>query len=144
MGQIDLNDLQAEQGYGSWTPYSRSKLAVLMFKLELQRCSNAARWGITRLAAHPGWALTKLFSNDPVSQGTPAFLMHLGARFFSHSAVRSAGPILFAATSPAARGGCLYGRSWLREMRGPLRPLGSHRRRWTRRPRRGSGRSRQG
>jgi NAD(P)-dependent dehydrogenase (short-subunit alcohol dehydrogenase family) len=125
MGRIDFDDLQAERSYAPWKAYSQSKLAVLMFALELQRQSDAACWGLTSLAAHPGWALTNLYSNGPASEGTPPFLMRLmrlGTRFFSHSAVHGAGPILFAATSPAARGGALYGRRWLWEMRGPPAP----------------------
>lgn len=124
-GRIDFEDLQAERHYGPWRAYSQSKLAVLMFALELQRRSDAAQWGLTSIAAHPGWALTNLFSNGPASEGTPSALMRLlrlGTRVFSHSAVHGAGPILFAATSPTARGGCLYGRSWLWELRGPPAP----------------------
>ncbi|MCZ8148048.1 MAG: SDR family oxidoreductase [Roseomonas sp.] len=125
MGRIDFGDLQAERSYAPWKAYSQSKLAVLMFALELHRRSEAAGWGLTSLAAHPGWALTNLYSNGPASEGTPPLLMRLmrlGTRFFSHSAVHGAGPILFAATSPAVRGGALYGRSWLWEMRGPPAP----------------------
>ena len=124
-GRLDFDDLQAERHYRPWSAYSQSKLAVLMFALELQRRSMAGGWGVTSLAAHPGWALTNLFSNGPASEGTPTLLMRLmrlGTRFFSHSAVRGAGPALFAATSPAAGGGCLYGRSWLWEMRGSPAP----------------------
>jgi NAD(P)-dependent dehydrogenase (short-subunit alcohol dehydrogenase family) len=124
-GRLDFDDLQAERLYRPWTAYSQSKLAVLMFALELQRRSMAGGWGVTSLAAHPGWALTNLFSNGPASEGTPTLLMRLmrlGTRVFSHSAVRGAGPALFAATSPAALGGSLYGRSWVWEMRGPPAP----------------------
>jgi NAD(P)-dependent dehydrogenase (short-subunit alcohol dehydrogenase family) len=125
MGRIEFDDLQAARAYAPWKAYSQSKLAVLMFALELQRRSDAAGWGLTSLAAHPGWALTNLYTNGPASEGTPPVLMRLmrlGTGFFSHSAVRGAGPILFAATSPAALGGGLYGRSWLWEMRGPPAP----------------------
>jgi hypothetical protein len=96
-----------------------------MFALELQRRSDAARWGLTSLAAHPGWALTDLYSNGPASEGTPSLLMRLmrlGTRIFSHSAVQGAGPVLFAATTPALRGGQCFGRRWLWEMRGPPAP----------------------
>jgi NAD(P)-dependent dehydrogenase (short-subunit alcohol dehydrogenase family) len=125
MGRIDFDDLQAERSYAPWGAYSQSKLAVLMFALELQRRSDAARWGMTSVAAHPGWALTNLYSSGPGSEGTPAYvirLMRLGTRFFSHSAVYGAGPILFAATSLLAQGGGFYGRRWLWEMRGPPAP----------------------
>ena len=122
MGRIDFDDLQAERGYAPWKTYSQSKLALLMFSLELQRRSDAARWSLASLAAHPGWALTNLFANGPASEGTPRFLMRpmrLGTRFFSRSAVHGAAPILVAATLPAAGAGCLYGRRWLWGMRGP-------------------------
>jgi NAD(P)-dependent dehydrogenase (short-subunit alcohol dehydrogenase family) len=125
LGRIHFDDLQAERAYGPWRAYSQSKLAVLLFALELQRRSEKGRWGLNSLAAHPGWALTNLYSDGPASEGTPSFimrLMRLGTRFFSHSAVRGAGPVLFAATSPEARGGSLYGRRWLWEMRGPPAP----------------------
>jgi len=88
MGRIDFDDLQAERGYAPWKAYSQSKLALLIFALELQRRSDMARWGLTSLAAHPGWALTNFYSNGPALEGTPPFLMRLmrlGTRFFSHS-----------------------------------------------------------
>ncbi|NKE46242.1 SDR family oxidoreductase [Roseomonas frigidaquae] len=125
MGRIDFDDLQAARCYAPWKAYSQSKLAVLMFVLELQRRSDAAGWGLTSVAAHPGWAMTNLYSNGPASEGTPPFLtrmMRLGTRVFSHSAVRGAGPILFAATSPTVHGGSFHGRRWLWEMRGPPAP----------------------
>jgi len=79
----------------------------------LQRRSDAARWSLTSLAAHPGWALTNLFANGPASEETPRFLMRrmrLGTRCFSRSAVHGAAPILVAATLPAASAGvCMVG-----------------------------------
>ena len=51
---INFSDLQAEHDYKPMPVYSQSKLACLMFALELQRRSKSAGWGITSIAAHPG------------------------------------------------------------------------------------------
>ena len=43
---IDLDDLQSERCYVAFRTYGMTKLAMLMFALELQRRSDAAGWGI--------------------------------------------------------------------------------------------------
>jgi NAD(P)-dependent dehydrogenase (short-subunit alcohol dehydrogenase family) len=52
-GQIHLDNLQLEREYTPLKAYSQSKLAMLMFALELQRQSDAHGWGITASAAQP-------------------------------------------------------------------------------------------
>ena len=64
-GAIDFDDLQGKHSYRPWRAYCQSKLAMLMFSLELQRHSLAAGWGLTSLAAHPGYARTDLIPNGP-------------------------------------------------------------------------------
>lgn len=43
-GLIDFGDLQGARVYSPWKAYGQSKLATLMFALELQRRSDAAGW----------------------------------------------------------------------------------------------------
>lgn len=118
---IDLEDLQASS-YRPWRAYGQSKLAMLMFALELQRQSNVHGWGLMSNAAHPGWARTELFANGPNNgngwswQRVTALLAQ---PFFSHSAQDGALPTLYAATSPDAKAATLYGPSGLGEMKGP-------------------------
>jgi NAD(P)-dependent dehydrogenase (short-subunit alcohol dehydrogenase family) len=64
-GKIDFDNLNAERGYQPMPVYGQSKLACLMFALELQRRSDAAGWGVTSIAAHPGIARTELLFNAP-------------------------------------------------------------------------------
>ena len=64
-GRIDFDDLQGERRYDPWKAYSQSKLAMLMFALELQRRSDANGWGLLSNAAHPGIARTELIPNGP-------------------------------------------------------------------------------
>jgi NAD(P)-dependent dehydrogenase (short-subunit alcohol dehydrogenase family) len=119
-GRIDFDDLQGKQRYRPWTIYAQSKLAMLMFALELQRRSEAKGWGITSIAAHPGWARTELIANGPGTQGIQGILTRLARPLFSHSADDGALPILFAATSPAAQAAGYYGPSGFYEMKGPV------------------------
>src|SRR5258707_344849 len=68
-GAIDFDDLQGAKSYNPFKAYCQSKLAMLMFALELQRRSNAAGWGLLSNAAHPGYALTDLIANGPGTRG---------------------------------------------------------------------------
>lgn len=119
-GHIRLDDLNYQTGYGPWTVYQQSKLAMLMFALELQRCSDADGWGLTSVAAHPGFARTDLIANGHA--GKPG-LFARGARLLeavlSHSAADGALPILMAATLPKATPGGYYGPTGFQEMKGP-------------------------
>ncbi|MBX9753017.1 MAG: SDR family oxidoreductase [Roseococcus sp.] len=125
LGRLNFADLQARRGYHPWRAYAQSKLAVLAFALEFERRARAGGWGVSGLAAHPGWALTNLYANGPLAGRAPGFLVRLmrrGTRLLSHSAEVGALPILYAATAPDAQGGSFIGRSWLSELRGPPGP----------------------
>jgi NAD(P)-dependent dehydrogenase (short-subunit alcohol dehydrogenase family) len=120
-GFIDFSDLQGERLYSPWKAYNQSKLAMLMFALELQRRSNAAGWNLMSNAAHPGWARTDLFANGP-GFGLISLASQFAAPLFSQSAESGALPTLFAATSPQAEGGGYYGPNGLNELKGPPAP----------------------
>jgi NAD(P)-dependent dehydrogenase (short-subunit alcohol dehydrogenase family) len=115
-GRIDFNDLQGVRVYSPWKAYGQSKLACLMFALELQRRSDAAGWKVTSNAAHPGFARTNLFTSGP--GGLLSVATDFAAPFFGHSAADGARPTLFAATSPTAEPGGYYGPGGLGELRG--------------------------
>jgi NAD(P)-dependent dehydrogenase (short-subunit alcohol dehydrogenase family) len=121
-GTIDFGDLQGDRFYLPWKAYSQSKLAMLMFALELQRRSDATGWKLISLAAHPGWARTDLFTNGPGTGGFIGFGAMLAAPIFSQSAEHGALPILFAATSPGVEPGGYYGPNGIGELKGPPGP----------------------
>jgi NAD(P)-dependent dehydrogenase (short-subunit alcohol dehydrogenase family) len=52
--KINFDDLQWEKSYAPWKAYCQSKLANLMFTLELGRRCAAAGIGLVSNAAHPG------------------------------------------------------------------------------------------
>ena len=119
-GSIDFDDLQGARVYLPWKAYGQSKLACLMFALELQRRSDAAGWNLLSNAAHPGFARTNLFASGP--GGLVSLATGFAAPFFGHSAADGARPILFAATSPEARPGAYYGPGGFGELRGAPAP----------------------
>lgn len=116
-GAIDFEDLQAERSYKPMVAYSQSKLACLMFALELHRRSEAGGWEITSIAAHPGLSRTDLLYNGAgrmSAQGLARTLLW----FMFQPVAQGALPSLFAATSPKAEGGGYYGPAKLSETRG--------------------------
>lgn len=124
-GRIDFADLQTEHPYRPWKAYTQSKLAMLMFTLELQRRSDARGWGVRALAAHPGIAQTALIANGPGVDGRRSAIgtaTALLAPWISHSAAAGALPTLYAATAPQATGGGYYGPDGAFELKGDPAP----------------------
>jgi NAD(P)-dependent dehydrogenase (short-subunit alcohol dehydrogenase family) len=118
-GMIDFGDLQGERFYNPWKAYGQSKLAMLMFALELQRRSDTAQWNLTSIAAHPGWSRTDLFTSGPGRSSLFSIASQFAAPFLGQPAEAGALPILFAATDPKARGGGYYGPGGFSELTGP-------------------------
>ncbi|MGN9840521.1 oxidoreductase [Nonomuraea sp. H19] len=100
MGKIDFDDLGLERGYSRFSAYGRSKLANLLFMLELQRRAQRAGTGLISAASHPGTTATNIVKLGP--------LQPLLGVFFQ-SAEAGAHPSLYAATSPDIRGGEFVG-----------------------------------
>jgi NAD(P)-dependent dehydrogenase (short-subunit alcohol dehydrogenase family) len=65
MAQIRFEDLHFERGYNRWRAYGQSKLANLLFTLELQRRLREADSAVRALAAHRA-------GRPPTSRATPA------------------------------------------------------------------------
>ncbi len=116
-GSTDWYDWNAEAGYSAMPVYARSKIACLMFALELQRRSAAAGWNISGIAAHPGVARTNLLYNGPGPSSVYGRVRSL-LPFLFQPAAQGALPLLFAATSPDAKAGGYYGPHRLGETRG--------------------------
>ena len=118
--KIDFDDLQSERNYSPWNAYCQSKLAMLMFALDLQRRSDAHGWGIRSNAAHPGYARTDLIANGPGVKSLQSRLSKLVGLFLSQTAAEGALPTLYAATDPDAQPAGYYGPRDRFEMRGPV------------------------
>ena len=86
--------------------YATSKLAMILFARELQRRSRAEGWGLTAVAAHPGWSDTAIF--DPEGPFKLANRFGAATRLIQ-SPTDGAQPILLAATARDVRSGGYYG-----------------------------------
>lgn len=117
-GAINLDDLQSEHNYKPMAAYSQSKLACLMFALELQRRSDVAGWGISSMGAHPGISRTDLIPNGAGKNSPAGITRRLFGPIFFQPAAHGAWPSLYAATATEATGGTYYGPSRMNEMRG--------------------------
>ncbi|WP_222195276.1 oxidoreductase [Modestobacter italicus] len=94
-GQIVLDDLNWERRtYSATGAYGQSKLANLLFTLELQRRLTAAGSTVRALAAHPGWAATNL--QGRTGNRAKDAVMAVANRALATSAAQGALPTLFA------------------------------------------------
>jgi NAD(P)-dependent dehydrogenase (short-subunit alcohol dehydrogenase family) len=116
-GKIDFADLQGVK-YKAWKAYGQSKLAMLIFALELQRRSDASGWNILSTAAHPGFAQSELVNNG-MGKGIASAFSSQAVKIFGQSAAGGALPTLYAATSPKAAPGGYYGPTGFQELKGP-------------------------
>jgi NAD(P)-dependent dehydrogenase (short-subunit alcohol dehydrogenase family) len=97
-GRIVLDDLNWERRkYSATGAYAQSKLANLLFTLELQRRLTAAGSPVRATAAHPGWAATNLQGRSGSRVKDTA--MALGNRVAAVSSEQGALPTLFAAVA---------------------------------------------
>jgi NAD(P)-dependent dehydrogenase (short-subunit alcohol dehydrogenase family) len=125
-GRIHFGDLQGKQGYGPWTAYSQSKLANLLFALELDRRARTRGLDLLSVAVHPGVSATNLQIAGPRlgHQGLRTRCRLFFVRRIGQSAARGALPSLYAATAPEVVGGDFYGPNGPGQIRGnPTRVL---------------------
>jgi NAD(P)-dependent dehydrogenase (short-subunit alcohol dehydrogenase family) len=99
---INFSNPQFTKRYGPWRAYGQSKLAMLMFALELNRRSALYRFGITAAAAHPGLVATELWRGHDFTVRLMKGIFRI-MPFVRQSSERGALPILYAAVK--AEGG---------------------------------------
>ena len=122
--KLNFADMQGAKQYRPWAQYGQSKLAMLMFALELDRRARAAGWPIISVAAHPGWAVTDIIANGP-GGGSPGLrerVMQGAFRLFGQSAAAGARPILQASLGYGVQGGTYWGPDGRGEIRGAPAP----------------------
>ncbi|CAM5374840.1 oxidoreductase [Streptomyces griseomycini] len=93
---IEFDDLDLTARYTPQRAYAQSKLANLLFTLELQRRLSEAGSPVRALAAHPGYAATNLQSHtaNPVVRG----VLKVTNRFLAQDDRAGALPTLYAVT----------------------------------------------
>ncbi|MFC3980908.1 oxidoreductase [Streptosporangium jomthongense] len=101
MGRIDFDDLGLENGYRRFGAYCRSKLANLLFALELQRLAGGK---LLSLAVHPGPTATSIMRPGVFTRPVTSFM-----RLALKAPEKGALPSLYAATHPGVAGGTYVG-----------------------------------
>lgn len=124
-GWIDWDDIQIVQGYAAQRAYNQTKLANLLFAMELNRRLEAVKSTIQSIAVHPGVAQTAIGKNrralgsfhwkDHLVSATLGIVMP----YLGQPAALGALPALYAATAFGATGGQFYGPAGFCEMKGP-------------------------
>jgi NAD(P)-dependent dehydrogenase (short-subunit alcohol dehydrogenase family) len=123
MGKLDFDDLQSQDSYMRWNAYGQSKLANLVFAIDLQRRIEEAGLDMESMGAHPGFAATNLGSagtgtgNGIVNLLTTPVLK-ISHAVFAQDAEHGALPTLFAAVAPGLPGGSYIGPDGIGEHRG--------------------------
>ena len=107
-GTIDFDNLNAEKGYRASAAYAQSKLANLLFTLELNNQLEAIGSDVIAASSHPGWTVTGL---------QKGFLQGV-SRVLGQQPAMGALPTLMAAIHPAVERNDYFGPDGFMEMRG--------------------------
>ncbi|MGH8518392.1 MAG: oxidoreductase [Panacagrimonas sp.] len=123
-GRVAPDDLQSGQRYTASGAYANTKLACLMFALELDRRADAAGNPLISVAAHPG------ISRTPIAAGweredrrslwdrAERIGYRLSMRLFAQSAADGARSLVHAAYEPGVEGGRYYGPTGFQQFSG--------------------------
>jgi NAD(P)-dependent dehydrogenase (short-subunit alcohol dehydrogenase family) len=119
---IPAHRLRRDDGsaaYRAWRAYAQSKLANLLWSVELDRRVRAAGLPVTAVAAHPGVCSTGLITSGPGSGSRGAGrAMQLAVGLVAQSAAAGAWCLVAAATSVGLPGGSYVGPGALNQVRG--------------------------
>ena len=124
-GAVNWDDINWSKGYQPGDAYSSSKIAVGLLGMELHYRSVAQEWGIQSVIAHPGVAPTNLLAAQPQMGRTEETTSHKVIRRLSRWGIMmgtpesAALPAIYAATSPDAQSGRMYGPSGFQQFGGP-------------------------
>ncbi len=115
-GRIHGYDPTSLDGYRRLAAYANSKLANLVFALELDRRLRRGGFATRAVAAHPGVTHTNLAAG--IDGGLRSRAVLALSRFTTQSVTQGVQPILRAATDPAVEGAQYFGPSGWRQYRG--------------------------
>jgi NAD(P)-dependent dehydrogenase (short-subunit alcohol dehydrogenase family) len=117
-GRIDFDNLMLDRGYNASASYNRSKLANLLFAMELHRRLEVAGSSVKSIACHPGYSDTALQFNGPV--GLFKAIYRVTNAVMAQSATLGSYPTVLGAADPRAVSGGYYGPTGLFDARGPV------------------------
>jgi NAD(P)-dependent dehydrogenase (short-subunit alcohol dehydrogenase family) len=117
---LDLADTSSLKSYSGQKAYGRSKLANLLFALELNRRLHAVNSTVISVAAHPGWSQSQLAANGPGASSKPlSQVFSTLATKLGQKTATGALPTLYGALGADISGGDYVGPKHLMELFGP-------------------------
>jgi NAD(P)-dependent dehydrogenase (short-subunit alcohol dehydrogenase family) len=116
-GKMAWNDLQTERPYDGRVAYNQSKLANLMFGLELAARATEQESRLASIPAHPGFSMTGFIKATDMP-GYKQAVANLAGLILGQSAEAGSWPLLYAACMPDARNGEYWGPDGVLEIRG--------------------------
>jgi NAD(P)-dependent dehydrogenase (short-subunit alcohol dehydrogenase family) len=116
-GKIAWDDLQSEHPYDGRAAYNQSKLANLMFGLELAARATEQASRLSSIPAHPGFSMTG-FIKATEMPGWKQGVANLAGLILGQSAEAGSWPLLYASAMPDAQNGQYWGPDGMLEIRG--------------------------
>lgn len=117
-GRMYFDDLMMSQSYSPSFAYGQSKLANMLYALELDRRLKVAGSAVTSYACHPGYSDTSLQSTGPT--GLLNGMYKVTNMVFAQPAEKGAIPTVLCAAGEEAVPGAYYGPTGFGETRGPV------------------------
>ncbi|MCM3611871.1 oxidoreductase [Planococcus sp. MERTA32b] len=102
-GAIDFDNLDGSKGYKAKKFYNQSKLANMLFALELDRLLKKNGSGTISVICHPGVSATNIFKIG--KRDAPLFLRNLANKYYLQPPELGALATVHAATDPSLTGG---------------------------------------
>lgn len=116
--KIHFDDVMMTSNYSASAAYQQSKLANLVYGIELQRRLDAASSDVASISCHPGYSATNLQSTGPTGFWKP--LYKVTNAVLAQPSERGAQPLVLAAAGDEARPGGYYGPVGLGGARGKI------------------------
>ena len=125
LGKVPLEDPNWErERYGELRAYARSKTALLVFTMELERRLRQSGSTVVSVGAHPGFAATDIRRHSPMLTAPSAverWIDRLG-RLFTPTPAEACASIVHVARDERVRGGEYWGPGGFLEIGGPPAP----------------------
>lgn len=117
-GEFDFNDFMTDKKYTPVKAYTQSKLANLMFALDLDRRLKESGRNVICIACHPGYTDTNLQSTGPA--GFMKIMLKVMNKLMAQKPSMGALPTVLSAAGSEAKRGAYYGPQRMSEYRGDI------------------------
>ena len=109
--KVNFDDINSEKSYSKYRAYGQSKVANILFTIELDRRLKLANKTTAAIVVHPGWTATNLRTQGPEMEGSyfRQIRNKITNKLFAKKVSEGVLPILFVATSDDAVSGRFYG-----------------------------------